>query len=93
MRDALLTLLMLSLCGCREEGLLQGYKNLDVVRGLRSFKSIELKTKAGEQLSCTKDFLTSPGSVMLVHSDPEVVRRDAEAIHTLAREGKLYICA
>lgn len=74
---------------CRVEGELLSFENLEEIRGLRSFKSIELKMKPGDRVRRTTDFLTSPGSVMLVHPDPAVVRADAEFIHDMSRQGRL----
>ena len=44
----------------------------------------------GDSICKTIDFMTTPGSVMLVHESGAQVEEDAEFIHTLEEEGKLY---
>lgn len=65
----------------REEGVLKGYPLLDKVRALPSFKSLEIKCQPGQRLARTTDFLTTPGSVMLVHASRAQVERDYDQIH------------
>jgi len=74
----------------REEGVLLAYPMLEEVRALQSYKSMEIKVLPGEEISLTIDFLSTPGSVMLVHADLDVVIRDYDQIHKWEEEGRFY---
>jgi hypothetical protein len=74
----------------REEGVLKAYPLLERVRGLPSFKSLEMKVQPGQRLSRTTDFLTTPGSVMLVHASAAQVAADYDAIHAWTEEPGVF---
>lgn len=74
----------------REEGLLIAYPMLEEVRALQSYKSMEIKVLPGQDISLTVDFLSTPGSIMLVHPDLEVVVKDYDQIHRWEEEGRFY---
>ena len=74
-----------------EEGQLVAYPGLPLVEALPSFHSFEMKTKPGDALAPTVDFLTTPGSVMLVHADGAQVEADARQIEEWQKkDGGLY---
>ena len=74
----------------RHTGMLRAFPMLDAVRALPSYKSMELKAAPGDALVPTVDFLSTPGSVMLVHRDLAQVVKDYELIHTWEEEGRFY---
>ena len=57
------------------------------LRALKSYVGEEIKTKLGDELTPTVDFLTTPGSVMLRSQDAQQLRRDIDAIHALCLDG------
>merc|ERR1711977_564919 len=75
----------------REEGKLAGYPLLDEVQKLQSYNSMEIKLPVGSRLEPTVDFLTTPGSINLVHQDPNVVEADRLWIERMQEEGKFYL--
>jgi len=77
----------------REEGKLAGYPLLDEVQKLQSYNSMEIKLPVGSRLEPTVDFLTTPGSINLVHQDPDVVEADRLWIERMQEEGKFYLFA
>jgi biotin carboxylase len=74
----------------RQQGTLAAYPMLEQVKNLRSFKSLEVKVPVGGKLEKTINFVTTPGSVMLVHADGRVVEEDQAQIHRWEEEGKFY---
>jgi hypothetical protein len=74
----------------REEGVLKAYPLLDRVRALPSFQSLEIKVQPGERLVKTLDFLTTPGSVMLVHESAAQVIADYDQIHAWSEQPGLF---
>jgi biotin carboxylase len=77
----------------RQEGTLAAYPMLEEVKALRSFVSSEIKVPVGSKLEKTVNFVTTPGSVMLVHEDGRVVEEDQATIHNWEEEGKFYTLA
>ena len=74
-----------------EDGQLVGYPGLPKVEALASFHSVEIKTHPGAEMTRTIDFLTTPGSVMLVHADGAQVEADARQIEEWQKkDGGLY---
>ena len=73
--------------GRHEVGTLKGYPGKDLIRNLPSFLSEEYKLKEGEPIGLTVDFLTTPGSIMLMHSEAEQVEKDAAYIHEISKPG------
>jgi len=74
----------------REEGMLAGYPLLPQVKNLKSYKSIEIKVPVGGKVEKTINFVTTPGSIMLVHDKGQVVEEDQATIHKWEEEGKFY---
>jgi hypothetical protein len=66
------------------------YPGLEKVKTLRSFRSSQSKVKPSQRIHKTVDYLTTPGWVMLVHEDPEVVKADAALVHHLEETRQMY---
>ena len=74
-----------------QEGLLSALPGLHLVRALQSYHSEEIKATIGEHIPLTVDFLTTPGSIMLVHSDKRQLPKDIDYIHQLCKDGLMTI--
>jgi len=61
--------------------------DLDALKKLKSFTKCELAVQPGSLLEKTVDCFTRPGSVQLVHPDPNVVEQDYEKIRSLEQHG------
>lgn len=77
----------------RKEGKLAGYPLLDKVKQLQSYNSMEIKMPVGSRLERTVDFLTTPGSINLVHEDSSIVEADRQWIEKMQEEGQFYLMA
>lgn len=77
----------------RESGKLAGFPLLEEVKQLRSFSNMEIKQAVGSRLEPTIDFLSTPGSINLVHKDKSVVEEDRLWIERVQEEGKFYFYA
>lgn len=73
------------------EGTLLGLPGLAAIRDLVSYHSEEIKAKVGDPIPLTVDFMTTPGSIMLVHKDKAQLDADTDAIHALCRDGLFNI--
>lgn len=62
------------------KGKVKSAPGFDVIRQLPSFVCFETSVKAGTEVDYTIDLLTGIGSVILMHKDPEVVKRDIDFI-------------
>ncbi|KYF73563.1 ATP-grasp domain-containing protein [Sorangium cellulosum] len=69
------------------DGVLRSVDRLDEIRRLPSFFDMCLYARPGARLRKTVDAFTSSGHVYLIHEDPEVLRRDYEAIRALELSG------
>ena len=73
-----------------QQGLLESV-NVDLIRKLKSFTKMELAVQPGSILKPTTDCFTRPGSVQLVHSDPQVVDDDYHTIRSLEQANNLFL--
>jgi biotin carboxylase len=71
----------------RQEGRLNAMPRLSEIEGLRSYVEFEQKVQIGQICPLTVDFLTSPGAVLLLHTDKAVVEEDQAFIHKIEEEG------
>jgi biotin carboxylase len=71
-------------------GVLRSLDGLDAIRGLESFFSVNCNVVPGQVIPETRDLLSSPGHVYLVHEDPAIVERDWQRIRQMERDG-LYV--
>jgi len=74
----------------REDGTLAAYPQMEKVQNMRSFQSIEVKVPVGGKLEKTINFVTTPGSIMLVHANRQVVEEDQAEIHQMEEDGTFY---
>lgn len=65
--------------------------NVHLVRSLKSFCKMELAVQPGSAIVPTIDCFTRPGSVQLIHPDPDVVQADYDRIRTIENEGSLFV--
>lgn len=72
-------------------GYLKGYKNLDAVKGLASFKTLTGLPAIGSKLDITRDIATQPGLLMLSNDDPAQICADYESFRALERHGFFII--
>ncbi|OCX24818.1 ATP-grasp domain-containing protein [Pseudomonas graminis] len=73
------------------DGYLKGYKNLDTVKGLASFKTLTGLPAIGSKLSITRDIASQPGLLMLSNDDSDQIRADYDTFRTLERHGFFII--
>lgn len=69
------------------DGDVQGYKNLDAVSALASFKSLTGLPAVGARLSVTRDIASQPGLLMLSNNDPHQIAADYKIFRTLETHG------
>lgn len=65
------------------EGEISGVPGFERIRQMESFVSMESLCKVGCVVVPTVDLFSSPGSVILMHHDPEVVQRDIAEIRQM----------
>ena len=70
-----------------EDGLLKDIPGIDVIRGLKSFRRMEMMTQPGNVLKPTIDCFTRPGSVQLVNKSGDALVDDYETIRRLEVSG------
>lgn len=70
-----------------ERGVLTGYPGMKEVEAMASYVSQSLHVHENDELHVTIDMFTTPGSVLLVHDDPEQLKRDYNRIRELERSG------
>eukprot|EP01036_Dinobryon_divergens_P033072 gene33072-42783_t len=68
-------------------GTLKSIPGLDVIRGMDSFRRMEMFTQPGCPISPTIDCFTRPGSVQMVNSSGEALERDYRQIRELETSG------
>ncbi len=73
----------------RESGMLRGLPGCEKIKQLESFQTMHMLAKKNTFVPRTVDCFTRPGSVQLSHFDPEVAKRDYEAIRKLEGCGLL----
>ncbi|MFC9932115.1 ATP-grasp domain-containing protein [Streptomyces sp. NPDC127190] len=69
------------------EGVLRGYRDLDAIRNLDSFKDLSIYVQPGDRISRTVDDTTYPALMWLMHETEEVVLRDAGTVRYLDGTG------
>lgn len=70
----------------RDEGTVTGYRNLEKIKSLSSYHSMDIRVNIGERLVKTVDVWTGPGMVVLIHEDPRVIEADYKRIRELEDE-------
>jgi len=75
-----------------QEGKIVGHgAGLETIKAMPSFKSVEFHTPIGGKLHKTIDIFTSPGSVLLGHTDCDVLEADYARIHVIENEDLFII--
>ncbi|OQR85326.1 hypothetical protein ACHHYP_11933 [Achlya hypogyna] len=70
-----------------EEGILQGFPGLAEITRMPSFLRQDMLLKAGDRLRPTIDMFTTPGSILLIHADADVLAADRRRIRELEVAG------
>ena len=65
----------------------KGLPGVDSIRGLASFRKVELAVQPGMHQAKTIDCFTRPGAVQLVNEDPTALAADVAAIRDLELNG------
>jgi len=72
------------------EGDVIGTPGYDEIKELESFVYLETGVAVGSKVEHTVDLLSSVGSVILMHEDEEVVKRDVAKIRQLEKSNELF---
>jgi biotin carboxylase len=75
----------------KAEGIVGGYKTLEVVRDFESFESLTGLPPIGATLEITRDIASQPGLLMLVHVDSKQIAKDYTAFRSLEASGLFII--
>eukprot|EP00743_Colponemidia_sp_Colp-15_P006136 GILK01006595.1.p1 GENE.GILK01006595.1~~GILK01006595.1.p1 ORF type:complete len:424 (-),score=61.67 GILK01006595.1:211-1482(-) len=71
----------------KKEGRLASSLVTDSIRSLPGFYSMTALVQVGEMINKTVDLFSSPGRVVLMHENEEVVRRGYESLRSLEQSG------
>ena len=72
------------------EGDVIGTPGYDEIKELESFVCLESGISSGSHVEHTIDLLTSVGSVIVMHSDEEVVKRDVARIREMEKNNEIF---
>lgn len=72
------------------KGKVQAMPGYEVIKCLPSFLSLETGVKIGTEVDYTIDLNTGIGSVMLMHPDEEVIKRDTEFIRYMEKINGIF---
>ncbi len=67
----------------KQEGRLKALPHIDKIRTLTSFYDVSIHVEIGDIIHETKNLLTSPGEVYLIHKDRNVLLNDYKKIREL----------
>lgn len=70
-----------------QRGRLKRLPFLEELKGLSSFYAMNLDLHEGDPIDVTEDLSGSPGQILLVHEDPEVLNREAAKIREWEAKG------
>ncbi|KAF0695209.1 Aste57867_13973 [Aphanomyces stellatus] len=70
-----------------EDGILRGWPGMAEITRMKSYLRKDLLVKVGDRIRRTIDMFTTPGSILLIHSDPAVLEADRNRIRELERSG------
>lgn len=73
------------------KGLVLSTPGYDVIRQLPSFVALETSVKPGRNVSHTVDLLTGIGSVILMHKDAAVLKRDVEFVRYMEEINGFFV--
>lgn len=69
------------------EGRINSISQMDKIRKLPSFCDMHLSIKKDGFIKKTIDLTSSPGSIFLVHENPEIIQQDYQTIRKLEKNG------
>ncbi len=72
-------------------GKVQSAPGFDVIKKLPSFVWLSPAVSIGSEVTYTVDLVTCPGSVILMHEDDEILRKDVEFIRYLEEINGLFV--
>jgi biotin carboxylase len=72
------------------EGTVSSTPGYERIRQLRSFVSLETGCEVGSKVERTVDLFTSVGSVVLIHSDAEVLQKDVDTIRRMELDSAIF---
>jgi len=75
-----------------QEGIVVSMPGYDRIRELQSFASLEASVKVGSMIGRTVDIFTGVGSVILLHSDPNILADDIKVIRQMEIDCALFEC-
>ncbi|OQS06403.1 hypothetical protein THRCLA_01559 [Thraustotheca clavata] len=70
-----------------QEGILQGFPGITEITKMPSFLRKDMLMKPGDRLRPTIDMFTTPGSILLIHQDADVLAADCRRIRELEVHG------
>lgn len=68
-------------------GTIKDIPGIEVIRGLSSFRRLEMLTQPGAEIRPTIDCFTRPGSVQMVNDEPAALDADYSVIRALEKHG------
>ena len=71
-------------------GTVAATRGFDVIKQLPSFVYLETGVKVGSEVDYTTDLFSNVGSVILVHHDEEVLKKDVEKIRQMEKDNVLF---
>jgi biotin carboxylase len=72
-------------------GTVKSTPGFEVIKNLPSFVYLETGVRHGTKVDYTVDLFTGIGSVILMHTDEEVVEKDVACIREMEKENKLFV--
>ncbi len=70
-----------------KSGILKSLTNLEKIKKLTSFYDVSVHVSIGDKIPKTKNLLTSPGEVYLIHENRDILLKDYNTIRELESEG------
>lgn len=75
----------------RVQGVVESLRYQEEVRALPSLYDFQLRVRPGDRINLTEDVFTTPGLLLLVHSDRDVLERDYQRFRELERNGLFQV--
>lgn len=71
-------------------GVVKSTPGFEEIKKLPSFVYLETGVRPGSRVDHTVDLFTGIGSVILMHEDPDILKRDVERVRQMERENALF---
>lgn len=78
---------MIILLSTQQSGKIQSLPIIDLIQSCQSLYWYKLSVQVGDFLKPTRDLFTSPGKVILIHDNKEIIRSDYESIVSMMDSG------